>query len=60
MIFHIDTYKIARNKMEKKLFTGALIMTKGNQVHAANMLEMNRGTFLTKCKKLGLLEKSYE
>lgn len=45
-------------RIERSLLTEAIARSKGNQSHAARLLGLPRGTFLTKIQKYGLLDEA--
>ena len=49
-------YKLFVESVEKPLIEKILVLTKGNQVKAANFLGINRNTLRSKIKKLNIVK----
>lgn len=52
-------YRALLDRMEKPLFDWVLKKTEGNQIKAARILGINRNTFRTRLRKLGINPKAY-
>ena len=55
-----EVYKKVLSCMEKPLFEWILKKTDGNQIKASKILGINRNTFRTKVKKLGINPLAYK
>jgi len=50
----VKSYKDSKRNHDFNLFSKALKLTRGNKQGAANLLKIDRKTFYSKLKKLGL------
>lgn len=55
-----EVYKNILAQIEKPLFEWVLKKTGGNQIRAAKILGINRNTFRTKMRKLGINPEAYK
>lgn len=55
-----EVYKDILAQVEKPLFEWVLKKTEGNQIKAAKILGINRNTFRTKMRKLGINPQIYK